>query len=79
MGAEKGAKRLTEWLENIYTFLSRLWDYLSFVFEYIQTALAYIFTTADTVLTFSTSFPAEIYLALFASVAACVILFVLGR
>lgn len=70
---------MTEWLENIYTFLSRLWDYLSFAFDYIQNALSYIFTTTNTVLSFSVSFPTEIYIALFASVAACVILFVLGR
>lgn len=70
---------MTAWLESIYTFLSRLWDYLTFAFDYIQTGLTYIFTAPGAVLSFSSSFPSEIAVALFVSVGVCILLFILGR
>lgn len=70
---------MTAWLESIYTFLSRLWDYLSFAFDYIQVGLTYIFTAPSAVLSFSSSFPSEVAIALFVSVGICILLFILGR
>lgn len=79
VGLEKGAKRVNEWLEGIYTFLSRLWDYLTYVFDYINDTLQYVYDSAGNVLSLAGSFPAVIASAIFLSVAVCIFLFVLGR
>ena len=79
MGTEKGARRLTDFLESVYMFLSRLWDYLTYAFDNLQAAFSYVFDSAQTVITSFSAFPALLSGVLVLSVAVCIVLFVIGR
>ena len=79
MGAEKGARKLTDFLESIYTFFSRLWDYLTYAFDYLQAAFSYVFDSAQTVTASFSAFPALLSGVLVLSVAVCIVLFIIGR